>query len=287
MRGFWTAVRLGWRNEANWTDPVLFFIYSVAKPISTTLLLVVMLEVIGGPGSRDMRAFIVVGSALWSFVTNGITGLAQAVLEDREHYRMLKYLYTSPNAFLVLLLGRGVARIGVGAIGALITLGFGVAVLGVPFDPTAIDWPVLLLVSAFGFSAIVAIGILMAAVCLQTRQESWSYPEAVAGALYLLSGAIFPLAVLPLPAQALGLLTPLTWWVAGTRAALFPGGFDSIGGAGSTFATLAGHPVPTSAEILAALLLTGALGTLAAIGVFRVSDRRAKEFGLLDQTTGS
>jgi ABC-2 type transport system permease protein len=287
MRGFWTAVKLGWRNEANWTDPVLFFIYSVAKPISTVMLLVVMLEVIGGSGSRELRGFIVAGSALWSFVTSGITGLAWSVLEDRERFRMLKYLYVSPSAFLVLLLGRGVARIGVGAMGAIITLAFGVVVLGVPFDAARVNWPFLLVVTVAGLAAIVALGILMAAICLQTRQESWSYPEAVAGALYLVSGAIFPLAILPAPAQAIGLLTPLSWWAQGTRAALFPGGVDSIGGPGSLFATLAGHAVPTTIETLGALLLTGAVGTLAAVAVFRASDRRAKEYGLLDQTSGS
>jgi hypothetical protein len=36
-----------------------------------------------------------------------------------------------------------------------------------------------------------------------------------------------------------------------------------------------------------ALLGTGVLVTLAATGVFRVSERRAKDRGLLDQTTGS
>jgi hypothetical protein len=36
-----------------------------------------------------------------------------------------------------------------------------------------------------------------------------------------------------------------------------------------------------------ALLATGAVATLAAIAVFRTSDRRAKDRGLLDQTTGS
>ena len=30
---FRTAASLGWQMEANWTDPFLFFIYSVAKPV--------------------------------------------------------------------------------------------------------------------------------------------------------------------------------------------------------------------------------------------------------------
>ena len=121
-RSFRTAAQLGWQMEANWTDPLLFFIYSVAKPVSAALILVVMLDIIGGAGNdRRTAAFVVVGTALWSFVLAGIAGLAWSVLDDRERYRMLKYVYVSPSDFLVVLLGRGVARIGVGAMGAVIT----------------------------------------------------------------------------------------------------------------------------------------------------------------------
>ena len=286
-RSFSVAARLGWQMEANWTDPVLFFIYSVAKPVSSALILVLMLEVIGAGGRRDYRAFVVIGSALWSFVIAGISGLAWSVLDDRERYRMLKYIYVSPSDFLVVLLGRGVARVAVGGMGAAITLGIGVVLLGVPFDPFVVNWPLLVVVMAAGIGSIVAIGILLAAICLQTRQESWSYPEAVAGALFLVSGAVFPLAVLPAPVQALGLLAPLTWWVEGVRDALLPGGLTAVGGAGSLFTSLTGLERPDALTILGALLGTGAVATLAAIAVFRTSDRRAKDRGLLDQTTGS
>ena len=40
---------------------------------------------------------------------------------------MLKYVYVSPSDFVVVLLGRGTARIAVGAMGAAITLAIGVA----------------------------------------------------------------------------------------------------------------------------------------------------------------
>ncbi|HEU0235451.1 MAG TPA: ABC transporter permease [Candidatus Limnocylindrales bacterium] len=286
-RSFRTATRLGWQMEANWTDPALFFIYSVAKPVSSALILVVMLEVIGGAAGREFRGFVVVGSALWSFVTSGIAGLAWSILDDRERYRMLKYVYVSPSDFVVVLLGRGVARVAVGAMGALITLGVGVTVLGVPVDPAGVDWILLAAVMALGLVAIVAIGVVLAGICIQTRQESWSYPEAVAGAMFLVTGAVFPLAVLPAPVQAIGLLTPLSWWIAGVREALFPGGVSSVGGDGSLFADLFGRAVPDPLEIVLALLVTGALVTLAAAGVFRWSERRARDRGLLDRTTGS
>jgi ABC-2 type transport system permease protein len=287
LRSFVTAVRLGWQMEANWTDPLLFFIYSVAKPVAAALILVVMLQVVGGSATAQYRGFVVIGTALWAIVTSGVAGLAQAVLEDREHYRMLKYVYVSPSDFVVVLLGRGVARLSVGAAGGIITLAIGVVALGVHFDPAVVNWPVLLATTVIGLVAVVALGVLMAAVCLQTRQESWSYPEAVAGALFLLSGAVFPLAILPLPVQAIGLAMPLGWWIEGFRRAFDPASPSAIGGPGSLFQSVTGQVSPSNTEVFVALLVTGAVITLAAAVIFRLSSRRAKERGLLDRTTGS
>jgi ABC-2 type transport system permease protein len=286
-RSFLTAVRLGWQMEANWTDPLLFFIYSVAKPLASALILVVMLDVISGGARPDYRAFVVVGSALWSFVLSGVSGLAWMILDDRERYRMLKYLYVSPSDFLAVIFGRGVARIGVGAMGAAITLVVGVVFLNVPFDLGRIDWVLLVTVMILGVTSILAIGLILAAICMQTRQESWSYPEAAAGALFLVCGVVFPLAVLPTPVQALGLLAPLTWWIEGIRHALFAGGVSAIGGPGALYTELTGAVSPSPAEIVLVLLATGAVATLGAVAVFRASDRRAKDRGLFDQTTGS
>ncbi len=287
VRSFRTAAALGWKMEANWTDPVLFFIYSVAKPVSSALILVAMLEVIAGASGHEYRGFVVVGSALWSFVISGIAGLAWSVLDDRERYRMLKYVYVSPSDFLVVLLGRGTARIAVGAMGAAITLAIGVLLLGVAFDPAAADWPLFVVVMAAGLQSIVVVGVILAAICLQTRQEAWSYPEAVAGALFLVSGAVFPLSVLPLAIQAIGLLNPLTWWLEGVRLALFPAGTSAIGGTGSLFTELTGQARPDGPTIVLALLVTGAVVTLGAAVAFQWSERRAKDRGLIDQTTGS
>jgi ABC-2 type transport system permease protein len=171
--------------------------------------------------------------------------------------------------------------------GAGITLAAGVLVLGVPFNPGAVDWPLLLAVLVLGLITISALGVVMAAICLQTRQDSWTYPEAVAGALFLVVGAVFPLSVLPDPLQLLGLLSPLTWWIAGVRQALFPGGPSSIGGTGSAWLRLSGEVNPNDLQIVLVLLATGAVVTLASAILFRVGEGRAKDRGLIDRTTGS
>jgi ABC-2 type transport system permease protein len=73
-----------------------------------------MVNVISG-GSAALRSFVVVGSALWAFVASGVVGLGQSILNDRERYRMLRYLYVSPSNFLVVIIGRGVARVAGGS----------------------------------------------------------------------------------------------------------------------------------------------------------------------------
>ena len=287
-RGYRTAVRLGWETEANWTDPLIFFTYSVAKPVAAALMLVFMLEVISaGAADPRLRAFVVIGSAMWSFVVAGGAGLALSVLEDRERYRMLKYLYVSPNSLLVLLVGRGTARVVMGGFGAAVTLAMGVAFLGLPFDPLAVDWPLALASMSLGLVSVVSLGVVLASIAMQTRQEAWQYPEAVAGALFLVVGAGFPLFVLPVPAQLVGLAMPLTWWLEGVRGALFPGIQTAIGGVGSAYTQWTGTGAPSSTEIVLALAATTAVTAALAVLVFRWSERSAREKGVFDLTTGS
>jgi ABC-2 type transport system permease protein len=288
LRSFRTAVRLGWAVESNWADPVLFAIYSVAKPVAGVLILLVMLEVVsGGSAPVELRAFLVAGSALWVLVASGMQGLAQAVVEDRERYRMLRYLYVMPGSLLVTLLGRGAARLAVGAVGASVTLGLTIPLLGLPLDPLAIDWVLLAASLGLGIVAIEAFGVALSAVCLQVRQEAWNYPEAVSGALFLLSGAVFPIAVLPAIAQLIGLALPLTWWLEGVRRALFPSAPSGIGGEGSLWQSLTGTSVPGGDALLVALSLTTVASIVIAVGAYQWGEHRAKERGLIDQVTGS
>jgi ABC-2 type transport system permease protein len=287
LRHLRAAALLGWRVESNWADPVLFAIYTVVRPVASMLLVVFMVQIVGSAADAGLRTFVVLGSALWAMLVAGLAGPAWSVLEDRERYRTLKYLYVSPATFLVVLVGRGGARLLTGAMGTAVALGFAIVALGLRLDPGAVDWPMLVVTMLLGLPPVLALGIVLAAVCLQTRQESWSYPDAFAGAMFLVSGVVFPLAILPAPLEAVGMLNPVTWWVAGVRGALLPGGPSSIGGTGSLWTAVTGFSSPDAATILLALFLTGALITLAAIGLFRTSERRARDRGLLDRTTGS
>jgi ABC-2 type transport system permease protein len=99
--------------------------------------------------------------------------------------------------------------------------------------------------------------------------------EAVAGALYLFSGAIFPLEVLPAWLRPIGYALPVTYWLELLRRAL-------VGSTAQAFPTLAAFSNLQLLGILAGLtVIFGAIsGT-----IFRFLEHRARERGLLDQTS--
>ena len=274
-RSLATGARLGWAIESNWTDPFLFAVYAVARPIGAALVLVAIVWIVGGGGRPDYVGFLIVGSACWTFVGGGLSGLAWAVLDDRERYRMLKYVVVSTVALLPFLVGRAAGHLFTAGAGFLITLLVGILFLGARIDLAAIDWRLLVPAMAVGLIAIVALGLAVAGLCLTTRRESWSYPEAIAGGLYLLSGAIFPPDVLPGFLQSVALALPTTWWLEGVRRALL--GLPTPG-------LLAGFD---DTMVLVALCASTAVLTLGSVAIFRTFERVARERGLIDQTTGS
>ena len=274
-RSLTTGARLGWAIESNWTDPFLFAIYSVARPVGAALVLVAIVWLVAGAGRSDYLAFLIVGSACWTFVGGGMSGFVWAVLDDRERYRMLKYVVLSAVRFVPFLVGRASAQLVSAGAGFLVTLAVGVFLLGVRIDAGVIDWPLLVASMVVGLGSIVALGLAVAGLCLTIRREAWSYPEAIAGGLYLLSGAIFPPDVLPAFLQPVALALPTTWWLEAVRRALLGAPTPDL---------LASVP---DTIVLLALCTSTAVLTLVSWAVFRIFERTARERGLIDQTTGS
>jgi ABC-2 type transport system permease protein len=271
-RTFRTAVGLGWAVESNWSDPFLFTVYLIAKPLAAALILVVMFQVITGGQNTDFLQFMIVGSALWNVVFGVMSGMVQSILEDRERYRMIKYVVVTPTSLFPFLIGRSVARVLVSMVAVVLTLLVGVVFLGVQLDPDPIY---LVVASVVGLLAVMALGIGMAGWCLQLRQEAWHYPEAIAGALYLISGAIFPIDILPSILHPIAYAMPTTWWLEASRRGLLghgsPGAMGELG----------------DGMIMVALLLTTLVAVPIALALFAWFMRRARQAGLLDMTTGS
>src|SRR5688500_19329839 len=109
-RSFRMATWLGWQVESNWTDPFLFAIYVIIKPLATAAILVVMYSVItGGDYNSPLFPYIYLGNAFYIYVGAVMSGVSWAVIDDREHYKTLNYMYISPINIPFYLLGRRVS----------------------------------------------------------------------------------------------------------------------------------------------------------------------------------
>ena len=271
-RSFHTAIRLGWAIEANWSDPFLFAVYTLAKPLAAAGILVVMFQIITGGQGAEFLQFLIVGAALWNVVFGVMGGLVQSILEDRERYRMMKYVVVTPSSLFPFLLGRSLARVGTSLVAVVLTLAVGVLFLGVQLEPNLLY---LVPATILGFIAVMALGIFMAGWCLQLRQEAWSYPEAIAGALDLVSGAIFPVDILPSFVQPIAYAFPTTWWLEASRRGLL--GHGSPGEIGSM----------SDGSVMFFLVVSTAIVLPLALTAFAWFMKRARQAGLLDMTTGS
>lgn len=272
VRGVRTAFWLGWLVESNWTDPFLFTIYSLVRPLTGVLLLYFMFAVLSGGRSGPMLYYFLIGSALWPYVVNALQGIAFTVVEDREEYKMIRYLCVTPVPLGVYLIGRSMAKTVIATIGVAITLVFAVRVLGLPLEAARINVHYVAVSFVVGFIGMWAMGLMVAALSLNLTQAAWSMPEAVGGAFYLLCGAIFPLPELPPWLAPVGAVLPMSYWLEALRRGL-------LGDPISSF------PALSNGDVLLRLVATTAVWCVIGVAVFGLGERLARTTGNIDRTS--
>lgn len=272
-RSLVAASRLAWSIEANWAQPLYLAAFLVVRPLAFLGLFLAVLS-IGGRLDVASIGFVVVGQAIFQIVGAALQGPTHALLDDRERYRTIRYIFATPSSLLPVSVGRALVKAVIAGISALIVITVGV-LLGAPLRSGGIDLLLLFVVLFLGILSIVGIGVALGAVCVQLRNDAWAYPEAVAGTVFLLCGAIFPLEVLPPPAQALGAALPITWWIEGVRRAILGVASPGLLGALSTL------------ELIGVLLAGTILIWVVVPRIFTAAIDRAREKGHLDRNTAS
>jgi ABC-2 type transport system permease protein len=272
-RSFIPAAWLGWQIESNWTDPLVFFVFSALRPLASVMILVFMFRAVARIGTDSpLYGYIFLGNAFYIYVVAIMAGASFSILDDRERYRSLKYIYIAPILIPAYLFGRAMARFLTGTIAVAITIVVGILFLNVPIHPLQVNWPMFIAAMLLGVISLGSMGIILGSLTLTVRSEAWFLGEATAGALHLFSGAVFPVTLLPSYLQTVAFILPMTYWLELVRRALLgPGvvGFPTLATFGNTelFAILAA--------------LTIAFGA-AALVAFRYFDRIAREKGLID-----
>ncbi|MEO6463867.1 MAG: ABC transporter permease [Candidatus Eisenbacteria bacterium] len=274
LRPVRAAARLGFQIESNWSDPLVFLVYALAKPLATSLILYVMFQVIVGAGAADPRfVALYVGNALYAYVLLLLVGLSWAVFEDREQYRMLKYVAIAPMGLVAYLLGRSWAKFVLATLSAAVVLGFGLVVLGMRFTTTPASLALFVVITLVGAAGVTAVGLVLAGCAMVFSRQSMTMNEGTAAVLYLLCGVVFPPDLLPRLLHPVSLALPVTWWMEASRRVLGARGFSAMLSAWPDDVLAIAFVAVTAAWLALALLL------------FASFERRARSLGLLDVTT--
>ncbi len=274
--GFW----LGWKTESNWTNPVFYVLWSMLGPMTSGLILTMMIKVlqISGNGSGpDLLPYVFIGTVVYSLVGLLLDSMSWAVLEDRERLGMLKYIAITPSSMYAYLWGRGFAKVAVNFLSVPLTLTFGALVLDIPISLGTINWGLLALVLGLGLLIITFAAQILAGLTMMIARHAGFLGQAVSGALYLFTGTLFPLTVLPGWAQAIARAVPLTYWVEGMRRALWVDARNPIYNSGLSHIS----------DTRLLLILLGSAIVMAGISIPLEgrAEHRAKEKGLLDMNT--
>lgn len=290
LRTFRIAAWLGWQVEGNWADPLVFFMFTILRPMASAMILYVMYEVIRG-GQRDsFFDYLYVSNAFFMVVIQALSGMAFAVLDDRENYRMLKYIYTSPARHLSYLLGRAVAKMLIGLLTTIILLGVGVLFLRLHIDFGRVDWGWLTVYFALGLVILLSLGIVMAGVALVVARNGAAIGEVVGGSLLLFSGAYFAVDILPTPLKEISLGMPITYWLEGMRRAI-EGGILTVTFQGQNGQAITQAVSPVLAQfdnwqLLGILTFSAVVCVVGAYLFYNWVENAAKERGMIDRLTG-
>ncbi len=268
------AAWLGFLIESNWSDPMVFAVYVLARPLATCLLLAAMYKFVVGGSLADARfAAIYLGNALYAFVLLLLVGLSWAVFEEREMYRTLKYVASSPLGIASYVVGRSLTKFLLACLSAVVVTTFGLVVFHLKLTLTPLSAVALVGALLVGATGVVAVGLVLAGCAMVFARQSIMMNEGVSAVLYLLCGVVFPPEALPAVLRPLAFGLPMTYWMEASRRACGIFGFS------------AGLTRLSNLELAGLLALTAAVWVAFGSWVFHHMEHRARDQGLLDITT--
>jgi ABC-2 type transport system permease protein len=208
--------------------------------------------------------FLLIGALIWSYLSMIFDILSETVQWERWE-GTIEYTFMSPTSRVTHLLGMGVYAIVYGIIRTALVLG--VAMLAFDLDLGNADYVAALVVLAVCSISLVGFGVVAAVMPLLSPEKGQQVTYIVSALLLLVSGVYYPVSVLPGWMQTLATVSPVTYGLEGSRAALQDG---------AGIADLWGSIWP--------LLLMGLVFVPIGIFVFHLGERYAKRTGKLKRS---
>jgi ABC-2 type transport system permease protein len=250
-----------------WVWEVVWLFYSIVSVLSIGFLASGLGTLGAGSATFDLRRaqlYLLIGALLWGYLSLVFMEAAYAIAWERWE-GTIEYTFMAPVRRMTHLMGICVFAIGYGLARTFIVLIAAVAIFNLDFSHA--NFAGTLVVLAASLVPLIGLAILTSVLPLLSPQKGEQMSFAVQGFMLLVSGVYYPLTVLPVPLQAAGIISPLTYALSGMRRSL-------LDGAG------VGDQLPT----VAILLGMGAVLIPLSVAVFSWAENRAKRLGLLKRS---
>ena len=201
---------------------VVWLTFTTVNAMSITFIGAGAAELKGGE-SIDVRAymtFLLIGALIWSYLSMIFDILSETVQWERWE-GTIEYTFMSPTSRVTHLLGMGVYAIVYGIIRTALVLG--VAMLAFDLDLGNANYVAAVVVLAVCSISLVGFGVVAAVMPLLSPEKGQQVTYIVSALLLLVSGVYYPVNVLPDWMQRLAAVSPVTYGLEGTRAALRDG----------------------------------------------------------------
>jgi ABC-2 type transport system permease protein len=214
--------------------------------------------------TQRYMTYLLVGALLWNYLSMLFDVLSETVSWERWE-GTIEYTFMSPSSRITHLLGMGFYAVVYGILQTALTLG--VCALLFDLDLANANYWGGLLVLAVASVSLVGFGIVAAVLPLLSPEKGQQVSYIVSSVLLLVSGVYYDVSVLPGWMQTIATVSPVTYALEGSRAALQHG---------------AG--IAELWESIRVLLVMGLVFVPLGIFVFHLGERYAKKTGKLKRS---
>ncbi len=201
---------------------VVWLTFTTVNAMSITFIGAGAAELEGG-GAIDTQwymTYLLIGALIWSYLSMIFDILSETVQWERWE-GTIEYTFMSPTSRVTHLLGMGVYAIVYGIIRTALVLG--VAMLVFDLDLGNANYAAALVVLAVCSISLVGFGVVAAVMPLLSPEKGQQVTYIVSALLLLVSGVYYEVDVLPGWMQSLATVSPVTYGLEGSRAALQDG----------------------------------------------------------------
>jgi ABC-type polysaccharide/polyol phosphate export permease len=273
LRPLLASVWMGWQRELGWGNPALAILARAVAPAAAALTAAIVYwfgatEV--GAFDPSRLAYVVIGASLYGQIALYAYVPTSAISEGKNSY-VYPQVYVTPASSIPYLAGRCIATfmesvpvvlVSIGTC-ALVSAEFFHASLPLVISPVSLALAVLAMV--FVFPSALGLGYIIGSYSIFASKFEWAVPSYIAGALMILSEALYPASALPWPLSSIAESLPFTYFMRATRDVLL---YSSL----SSYLTDAAVTIVLGLPLLALGLLT-----------FRWGENRGRVKGFIDR----